>query len=332
MIKHKKIICLLNLLFAYLVNIQSLTAQADAGPDKTTCNGTPVNIGPTAAAADNCYHWEPATGLNNPDIANPTATATVTTTYTLTVTGKDFSFKANDNMVLTVLPAADCCPANAAIAPTPNPTTNNAAASNDCLPQQPILTWDVCFDVTNQLWYARVSKLECKGQINIKPWPSQPATMVVPNTANPVNGGNINNTVGSSNRWSYAISDMQDYDTPGGGAGPDWHSTAASSAHENFHWNTDWMTTCIGAKWPAAETAIEAFTSNATTKAAAKTAIEPQVNTRFGTFKTDLATEWNTNIAPKDSPGAGGGAYATGSGVLAGLINAVQAYRVLKGW
>jgi len=38
--------------------------------------------------------------------------------------------------------------------------------------------------------------------------------MVVPNTPNPVDGGNINNTPGSDNQWQAAIADMANYTLP----------------------------------------------------------------------------------------------------------------------
>mgnify|MGYP001065562350 CR=1 FL=1 len=70
--------------------------------------------------------------------------------------------------------------------------------------------------------------------------------MTVPNTPNPVDGGNINNTAGSLNRWKAAIDDMADYDTAASrGAGPNWHDTAASRAHEWAHWNQDYLADTI---------------------------------------------------------------------------------------
>ena len=93
--------------------------------------------------------------------------------------------------------------------------------------------------------------------IRINPWPSNPTSMTIPNTPNPVVGGNINNTAGSDNHWQAAINDMADYDTAGGGAGPNWHSTAASTAHEWAHWNKDYVgdavTSAAGGNWAAVD-------------------------------------------------------------------------------
>jgi hypothetical protein len=160
--------------------------------------------------------------------------------------------------------------------------------------------------------------------------------MTVPNTANPVNGGNINNTVGSSNRWSYAKSDMGDYDTVGGGRGPDWHSTSASQAHEKYHWDTDWMTLSIkgaaGGNWSATETILEGYNVSVftyLTEADAKTASTTQFDARFTQFKSDAWTKWN---AEGDSPGQGCGAWGAGQSVLNGYIANVESYRISKGW
>ncbi len=84
----------------------------DAGEEKTIChpnNGGSIQIGGNPTASDGTppysYSWIPATGLDNPDIANPTATPTVTTTYTVTVT--DFSEppqEVSDSVTVTVYP------------------------------------------------------------------------------------------------------------------------------------------------------------------------------------------------------------------------------------
>ena len=63
----------------------------DAGKNTGICpGGGPVPIGgaPTASGGGPpyTYSWSPTTGLNNPNIANPTAYPSVPTTYTVTVT------------------------------------------------------------------------------------------------------------------------------------------------------------------------------------------------------------------------------------------------------
>jgi len=119
-----------------------------------------------------------------------------------------------------------------AVAPTGDPNRHNGGG-NDCLPGNESLTWAVVD--AGATWKANVTAMRVTGEIHVTDWPSAPTTMTVPNTSNPVDGGNINNTAGSANHWQAAIDDMADYDTVGGGRGPNWHSTAASRAHENAH-------------------------------------------------------------------------------------------------
>ena len=138
-------------------------------------------------------------------------------------------------------------PHGQAVNPGGVPTTGNA--SNDCKPStaSAVVAWNVVeADATN--WGVDVTSLTLAGQVNVAPWTSNPTSMTVPNTPNPVDGGNINNTAGSTNHWQAAIDDMADYNTVGGGRGPNWHSTAASSAHEWAHWNTDYVTDSVGSR------------------------------------------------------------------------------------
>lgn len=62
----------------------SLSTQADAGPDQTSCNQASVLLGTSATAGWN-HSWFPATDLNDPNIANPVATPSRFTEYVLTV-------------------------------------------------------------------------------------------------------------------------------------------------------------------------------------------------------------------------------------------------------
>ncbi len=81
---------------------QALAQRADAGPDKVNCFGKGVVIG-GAGDPSWCYAWSPKTGLDNPNVLNPTANPTATTTYTLTVTGPDFSFVSTDDVTVQAL-------------------------------------------------------------------------------------------------------------------------------------------------------------------------------------------------------------------------------------
>jgi hypothetical protein len=82
---------------------------ADAGPDQTIFYGDSTTIGgsPTASGGSPpyIYKWVPATGLNDPTSANPTASPTTTTAYSVTVTDSK-GCTGSDNMTLSVqLPA-----------------------------------------------------------------------------------------------------------------------------------------------------------------------------------------------------------------------------------
>ena len=224
------------------------------------------------------------------------------------------------------------------VAPGGAPTANNNAAGNDCTPStaKAVLNWGVVAADANN-WRVDVNSLTLNGKINIKPWPSNPNTMVVPNTPNPVDGGNINNTAHSKNHWQAAIDDMADYNSPGGGAGPNWHSTAASNAHEWAHWNTDYVVDSVssaaGGNWPQTNIDLDALIeskASSPTDAAAKIALQPKVDARFAKWRSDTIGRWN---AIPDSPGvAGGSGYVAGMAVLNVHIAAVRTYAAGKGW
>lgn len=77
--------------------------RVNAGADQTIVQGGQTVIGGVNAVAGLTYSWSPATGLNNPALAKPTANPTTTTTYTITVTNS-FACSRADNMLLTVNP------------------------------------------------------------------------------------------------------------------------------------------------------------------------------------------------------------------------------------
>jgi len=86
--------------------IQQITVQdtvnPDAGPDAATCAGISVQIG-TPAVAGWTYQWTPTTGLDNPNIAQPTASITQQITYTLTATDA-VGCSGADEVVVDLLP------------------------------------------------------------------------------------------------------------------------------------------------------------------------------------------------------------------------------------
>ena len=72
----------LDTLYTYLYD--TLNYKANAGINKNSCNNSPVQIG-VPPKPGWFYQWSPATGLNDPALANPLATPDVTTNYYLTV-------------------------------------------------------------------------------------------------------------------------------------------------------------------------------------------------------------------------------------------------------
>jgi hypothetical protein len=228
----------------------------------------------------------------------------------------------------------DALTADQAVNPTGGPTVTNGGG-NDCTPGVEQLDWNVQDAGTD--WRGNVVALRVSGDMHITDWPSAPTTMTVPNTPNPVDGGNINNTAGSLNRWQAAIDDMADYDTAAsGGAGPNWHDTAASRAHEWAHWNQDYLADTIPtANWTGTNTDIDALTvpkaANAD-QAAARAALRPAVDARFKTFVRAATQRWNALMTGTDKPGKGGRGYAAGMAVLNRHIAAVRAFATAKKW
>lgn len=72
----------LDTLYTYLYD--TLSYQANAGPNKNSCNNSIVQIG-VPPKPGWYYQWSPAIGLNDAALANPWASPDVTTEYTLTV-------------------------------------------------------------------------------------------------------------------------------------------------------------------------------------------------------------------------------------------------------
>lgn len=83
------------------VEVAVITPVADAGADVTIIQHRTIEL---RASGGVTYVWEPATGLNNPTIANPIASPDKTTTYTVTVTTEE-GCAATDEVTVTVIPA-----------------------------------------------------------------------------------------------------------------------------------------------------------------------------------------------------------------------------------
>ena len=91
--------------FSNVTNAMNCTVIADAGDDKDICEGSSTIIGgiPTASKGTGSYtySWSPATGLNNPNLSNPSANPSVTTTYVVAVTDEAGSMDT-DTMTVSV--------------------------------------------------------------------------------------------------------------------------------------------------------------------------------------------------------------------------------------
>jgi len=221
-----------------------------------------------------------------------------------------------------------------AVKPTASPTFNGSAGSNDCLPGDATgasIAWTVVAGATT--WGVNVTSFTTTGTINVAPWPSKPTEMVTPNTANAVDGGNIENKAGSKNDWKFAIKEMKEYNQAGGGRSSFWHSYEASKAHEWEHWNTDWLKGIVEPLWPAVNTDLDAITipkADAADEAAARLKLQAKIDARMKTFDRDLTRKWNA--VPDTAGQAGANGYIAGQKVLDKLIAAVEAYGKKKGW
>ncbi len=88
----------LDTLFANLVD--TLKVYANAGPDLSSCNKTPVQIGVPPKPGIS-YRWSPAAGLSDPTISNPLAIPSITTKYVLTASSSGGGCATTDTVVVT---------------------------------------------------------------------------------------------------------------------------------------------------------------------------------------------------------------------------------------
>jgi len=230
-------------------------------------------------------------------------------------------------------PAPDALVAHEMVSPTGGPSLTSGG--NDCIPASEALDWEVVDE--GEDWRPDVCSLTVSGEVRVTPWPNNPNSMTVPNTPNPVDGGNINNEPGSPNQWETVIADLEDYDTPGvGGAGENWHSTEITSAHEWRHWYFDYLDDALpSGNWDLANREIDALRESKSARrneASARNALAPRVRERMSWFVFETSRRWHEIIHQTDMPGAGGQGYTGGMNVINRIINSIRAYAAQKGW
>jgi hypothetical protein len=90
------------------LSVTSPQTTANAGPvSYNTCLGGAVPLaGTSTGTGGRIYQWTPATGLSNPNIANPSATPAITTMYHLVATDTTNGCKGKDSINIIVGPVA----------------------------------------------------------------------------------------------------------------------------------------------------------------------------------------------------------------------------------
>lgn len=291
-----------------------LFGQADAGVDKTICEGTSVQIG-TPGDGSSCYSWSPKTGLDNPNSPMPIATVTSTTTYTLTVYGKDFSFKDTDAITISVYKN------------TPFPSAGTSL--QQVAPQNCVLTScdygcadteRVEIDITACLdggqWKAVLTKLIGLYSVQARLLSGQME----------VTGPTGNTTMAN------ACDQMQELDVLGFCPGQ-WYMLSAVVAHEQVH-ATSFGPALINAT-ATIEASIESLTvADSQTKTQAQAISELKA---LGTYTTAVANArliWDNEyvmLIRKDH-NPGGPAEIAERGVVDPMIQSICAHAKASGW
>ncbi len=84
----------------YTKVMDSLTVTANAGPDRLSCNGEPVQLGVNPKAGL-VYEWSPVTDLSNPEIANPFFTPGAGSTYVVKTRNSGGGCRSTDTVNIT---------------------------------------------------------------------------------------------------------------------------------------------------------------------------------------------------------------------------------------
>ena len=83
----------------------SNTLTITAGPVPTICEGQRAPL--SASSNGRTFSWQPATGLDNPSLLQPTASPSLTTLYTVTATDGACQQKASVNVIVNPAPTPD---------------------------------------------------------------------------------------------------------------------------------------------------------------------------------------------------------------------------------
>ncbi|MEZ4826504.1 MAG: T9SS type A sorting domain-containing protein [Bacteroidia bacterium] len=126
--------------YTFVIDVDSCTAVADAGPDQFVCNGQPVTIG-SPALPGYSYAWVPASGLSSDTVAQPVVTPVSVpsvTTYLVAATSPSGCI-ATDFTVVTYYPAS-----GVSVNATDSLCKNDTALIAAVLPAGPsfTLSWD----------------------------------------------------------------------------------------------------------------------------------------------------------------------------------------------
>lgn len=123
--------------YAFTINVVGVTNSLNASVDASICVGDSANLSSSGVGASN-FTWVPATGLSNPNIANPRVSPFVTTVYTVQAQYPDgclgeaqVTVEVNDPPSVSLTPPVSfLCPGNAAMLTANSPTATTINWSN----------------------------------------------------------------------------------------------------------------------------------------------------------------------------------------------------------
>jgi hypothetical protein len=187
-------------------------------------------------------------------------------------------------------------------------------------------------------WGVNIKNLILTGEIKIHPWPSMPNQMIIPNTPNPVDGGNINNIPESPNYWRTVINELYSYNTKLPPKPANWHATEATVAHEWAHWNIDLIEDSVmsnrGGNWPEKNLSLDALREPKSSSPTPGDAINALNSMIVGIIENYFIGQVNGRFLniPDEQGEAGSTGFEAGQRVLYPFIDDIQNYASSKGW